>query len=102
MLAGTAIYFDRFRGIRVPDVTQEILKELVEYTSKNDATTLLTFITMDDALDTFCKSSPHFKCLALPPAERFGSYGGHWTPSGHKTIAEAMAPHIRELLRIGD
>jgi lysophospholipase L1-like esterase len=100
VLAGTAIYFDRFRRIGVPDVTQEILQELIEYTSKNNSAILLAFITMDDALKTFCKSTPHFKCLALPPAERFGSYGGHWTPGGHKTIAEAIAPHIRELLRI--
>ena len=82
--------------ILVPDPTHLIIREMFQLASKNDSKLLIGLQKKDDPLIAFMDTTG-IEYTDLSNDYVFPFSGNHWTPRGHRHVAEKLRPYLREL-----
>jgi hypothetical protein len=89
---GNAVYLKlRHPAVRVPDPTEKLVDKIRQFVEANGAKFLVGLQSSDAALVRHLEAARipfvSFDGAASYPGE---SVGGHWTPEGHKLVAERL------------
>ncbi len=80
----------------MPDPTNQVIKEVSEYSNTIGADFLLGFQKMDVPLAAFL-DSVGIEYLNLENELVFSFSGKHWTPEGHSYVAGKLKPYLQRL-----
>jgi hypothetical protein len=87
----------RYPLLYVPDPTERLVSRIRDYVEANGAKFLVGLQYRDDALIKHLRES-HIPFVSLDGADFYpgAASGAHWTPEGHKVVAERMLGLLSE------
>lgn len=88
-----AVYLKlRYPLVTVPDPTERLVDKIRQYVEANGARFLVGVETTDAGLGRYL-ATHHIPSVTFDGAPVYpgASIGGHWTPDGHKVVAERLA-----------
>jgi hypothetical protein len=95
-LAAFAYVEIRHPQLFVPDPTERIISAMHEFVAAHGATLVVGLQSGDDKLIHHLQRE-HIPYVAFNGAEAYsGRYGSHWTPAGHRLVAERLLALLSE------
>jgi hypothetical protein len=87
----------RHPQLYVPDPTERIVSKMHEFVDAHGARLIVGLQTSDDKLIQHLRAE-RIPFVTFDGAEGYSPlYGGHWTPAGHKLVAERLSRLLSEI-----
>jgi hypothetical protein len=86
----------RYPRVSVPDATEQLVDKIRDFVAARGAKLAVGLQSRDEKLIQHL-SSKGIPFVSFDGAEAYGSdYGSHWTPAGHRDVAERLSKFLAE------